>query len=117
MPFASVARGDFRWTDGEDEVRWVKSSSFGRRAFCSQCGTPLQVQVAHQPETVDFPIVTLDDPDAIAPAFHIFWDSKVDWFDPADDLPRHGKFRPETRGLKSADPPDESSLTGGRRDR
>ena len=113
MPFASVPTGDFAWTGGEELVRWFDSSSFGRRAFCSRCGTPLQVMVAHQPETVDFPIVTLDDPNAVEPQFHIFWGSRIGWFDPGDDLPRHDKFRPDTRGLEGTEPPDDSSLSGG----
>ena len=114
MPFASVPTDHFIWTDGEPAVRWVKTSNFGQRAFCAECGTPLQVKVEHQPETVDFPIVTLDDPNTIQPEFHIFWGSKVGWFDPGDDLPRHEKFRPNTRGLEGTEPPDDSSLSGGR---
>jgi hypothetical protein len=111
MAFASVPRDDFVWSD--KEPRWIQSSTFGRRAFCGECGTPLQVQVDHQPETIDFPIATLDEPDTIAPEFHIFWGSKVAWFNPGDDLPRHDRFRPDTRGLKGTEPPDDSSLAGG----
>src|SRR5215208_1995108 len=77
MAFTCVPREDFAWTEGGEQVRWVKTSSFGRRAFCGKCGSPLQVQVDHQPETLDFPIVTLDEPDAVAPEFHIFWGGKV----------------------------------------
>jgi|SRR5687767_4796383 len=115
MAFASVPAGDFTWSDGEQSVRWLDSSSFGRRAFCGNCGTPLQVRVAHQPETVDFPVVTLDDPNSAPPEFHIFWSSKVAWFDPGDGLPRHEKFRPGTRGLEGTEPPDDTSLSGGGR--
>ena len=115
MAFASVPAGDFEWIEGQDQVRWIDSSSFGRRAFCANCGTPLQVRVAHQPETVDFPVVTLDDPGSAPPGFHIFWSSRVAWFDPGDELPRHEKFRPDTRGLAGSEPPDESSLVGGNR--
>jgi hypothetical protein len=113
MAFASVAKDDFAWTSGEDQVRWLKSSSFGERAFCGHCGTPLQVRVKYQSETVDFPVVTLDEPDACPPEFHIFWGSKVAWFNPGDDLPKHQKFRPDTRGLEGTEPLDDSSLTGG----
>ena len=113
-PFASLPTDDFIWIEGESTVRWIKSSSFGQRAFCAECGTPLQVRVDHQPETIDFPIVTLDDPNTIQPEFHIFWGSKVRWFDPGDDLPRHQRFRPNTRGLEGTEPPDDSSLSGGR---
>jgi hypothetical protein len=111
MAFASVPAGDFEWTRGEP--KWLKTSSFGKRAFCSDCGTPLQVRVDHQPETVDFPIVTLDEPDGIRPEFHIFWESRVPWFNPGDDLPKHEEFRPDTRGLEGTEPPDNSSMAGG----
>ena len=117
MPFASVPDGDFVWTKGESDVRWIETSSFGKRAFCSRCGTPLQVKVDHQPETIDFPVVTLDDPEVVKPEFHIFFGSKVGWYDPGDNLPRHEKFRPDTRGLEGTEPPDESSLAGGSHDR
>jgi hypothetical protein len=113
MAFTSVPADDFAWTEGEDRLRWLKSSSFGHRAFCEACGTPLMIKVEHQPDTVDFPIATLDEPDAVEPAFHIFWGSKLSWFNPGDDLPKHEKFRPNTRGLSGIEPPDESSLSGG----
>jgi hypothetical protein len=113
MPFASVPTADFAWTKGEDMVRWFDSSSFGKRAFCGGCGTALQVRVSHQPDTVDFPVATLDHPEATPPEFHIFWSSKVGWFEPGDGLPRHNRFRPATRGLEGTEPPDDSSLAGG----
>ena len=64
-------------------------------------------------DTVDFPITSLDEPDGVRPEFHIFWGSRVAWFDPGDDLPKHEKFRPNTRGLEGTEPPDDSSLSGG----
>jgi hypothetical protein len=106
MVFASVGADDLVWTMGADKVKSVESSSFGHRTFCGECGTPFLMKVNHQPQTVDFSVATLDDPDAIAPAFHIFWGSKIAWFEPADDLPRHEKFRPDTRGLAGTEPPE-----------
>jgi hypothetical protein len=106
MVFASVPAGDFRCSKGEEDVRRVQSSSFGHREFCSRCGTPFLMRVDHQPETVDFSVATLDNPDGVAPGFHIFWGSRIEWFDPGDGLPRHEKFRPDTRGLEGTDPPD-----------
>ena len=105
MVFASVPAGDLVWTQGADKVRSFPSSSFGRREFCGECGTPFLMKVDHQPETVDFSVATLDEPDRVAPAFHIFWESRIAWFEPKDTLPRHEKFRPETRGLEGTDPP------------
>lgn len=107
MVFATVPDGDLVWTRGADQVKSVRSSSFGHRAFCSECGTPFLMKVDHQPETVDFSVATLDDPGAIAPGFHIFCSSKVQWFEPSDGLPRHEKFRPDTRGLYGTEPPGD----------
>ena len=106
MVFASVADGDLVWTKGADRVKSAASSSFGHRSFCGDCGTPFLMQVDHQPETVDFSVSTLDDPQSVAPGFHIFWSSRIGWFEPRDDLPRHAKFRPDTRGLEGTEPPE-----------
>jgi hypothetical protein len=115
MAFASVIRGDWVAHEGGDRIRTIRTSNFGHRSSCAECGTPLYVEVDHQPDTRDFSIVTLDDPNAIAPEFHIFWSSKVAWFNPGDGLPKHEKFRPDTRGLEGTEPPDDSSLSGGGR--
>jgi len=112
MAFATVEDGDWVATQGADSIKSVASSSFGHRTFCAECGTPLCIKVDHQPETVDFSIITLDDTGAITPGFHIFWSSRAPWF-PADDLPKYDKFRPDTRGLEGTKPPDRSSLVGG----
>jgi hypothetical protein len=106
MAFASVPAGDYVVTAGAERVKSFRSSHFGRRSFCGNCGTPLLVEVDHQPETVDFSIATLDDPDAVPPGFHIFYASRIAWFDPGDDLPRHARFRPDTRGLEGTEPPE-----------
>ena len=106
MVFASVPDGDLAFTLGGDKVKTFPSSSFGHRTFCAECGTPLYMKVDHQPETIDFPVATLDEPDAVPPGFHIFHASKIGWFETADDLPRHQRFRPDTRGLKGTEPPD-----------
>ena len=105
MVFSSVPVDDLVFTKGADRVKTFKSSSFGFRRFCGECGTPFTMEVDHQPETVDFSVATLDDPSAVAPGFHIFWGSRIGWFDPADTLPRHHRFRPDTRGLEGTDPP------------
>ena len=105
MVFASVPDGDMVFVAGGEKVKSFKSSSFGHRIFCGECGTPLAMRVDHQPETVDFSVATLDEPDLVAPGFHIFWSSRIDWFEPGDDLPRHERFRPDTRGLEGTEPP------------
>jgi len=105
MVFATVPEGDLVWTAGADNLRTFASSGFGHRTFCGTCGTPFLMKVNHQPETVDFSVATLDDPERIAPGFHIFWGSRIGWFEPGDGLPRYEKFRPDTRGLDGTEPP------------
>lgn len=105
MVFASVPVGDLVFTKGGDKVKRFQSSDFGHRLFCGECGTPFAMQVDHQPETIDFSVATMDEPDTLAPGFHIFHASKIAWFETADDLPRHGRFRRDTRGLEGTERP------------
>ena len=105
MVFASVPAGHLVWTKGGDTEKSFASSSFGHRSFCGECGTPFRMKCDHQPERVDFSAAPRDDPDVIGPDFHIFPASKIVWFDTKDDLPRHAKFRPDTRGLDGTEPP------------
>ena len=105
MAFATVRTGDFRYDQGENLVASFESSSFGRRYFCSHCGTPLYVHATHQPDTLDFSLATLDEPDAVVPGFHIFYASRIGWAPAGDTLPRHDRFRPDTRGLENGNPP------------
>ena len=97
MAFASVPVTDYVVEQGE--VATVRSSDFGHRGFCARCGTPLYMPVDHQPETIDFSVATLDQPDRVPPGFHIFYASRIAWAEAGDDLPRHDGFRPNTRGL------------------
>jgi hypothetical protein len=102
MAFATVPIGDFTFTQGAELVGKVASSDFGHRRFCTRCGTPFLMQVDHQPETVDFSIATLDAPDGVTPGFHIFYASRIAWAEAGDTLPRHDRFRPDTRGLSKS---------------
>ncbi|WP_137709009.1 GFA family protein [Sphingobium sp. RSMS] len=111
MAFATVPVGDFRIVAGERAVR--RSSDFGERGFCAACGTPLTMQVDHQPDTIDFTIATLDDPSALAPQFHIWDASRIAWFEMADALPRHAGFRPDTVGLDDGVSGGDSSASRG----
>ena len=106
MAFASVRSGEWTVTQGEEHIRRMRSSSFAERLFCERCGTPLAIDYDIQPETFDFSVITLDEPSLIRPAFHIFWSSRLAWFDPGDELPKYDRFRPNTVGLEGTEPPD-----------
>jgi hypothetical protein len=97
LAFATVPLDKFLVVKGEPAKR--RSSSFGERWFCRDCGAQLAMHVDHQPDTIDFTLASLDDPQIIAPAFHIFTADRIGWFETADALPRHAGFRRDTRGL------------------
>jgi len=56
------------------------------------------MRVDHPPETIDFPLATLDDLSAISPRFHIWMESRISWFKVRDTWPRHRECRPDTPG-------------------
>lgn len=97
MAFATVPLDDYLVEQGA--IATLASSDFGQRGFCRDCGTPLFMRVDHQPDTIDFTIATLDRPDPVVPDYHIFYGSRIGWAETGDDLPRHDRFRPDTRGL------------------
>ena len=105
LVFATVPCDDFVIEQGMERIGRIRSSDFGSRRFCTACGTPLTMQVDHQPDTVDFTVATLGAPDDVRPAFHIFQDEAIGWAETADTLPRHAGFRPATRGLPGDAPP------------
>lgn len=97
LAFATVPLNDFSLLSETPGKR--KSSWFGERWFCRNCGTQLCMHVRHQPATIDFTLGSLDAPSRIHPTFHIFYGSRVPWFECADLLPRYEEFRPDTPGL------------------
>ena len=97
LAFATVPLGNFAILQGTPQRR--RSTSFGERWFCGDCGSQLAMHVDHQPDTIDFTIASLDKPAAVRPTFHIFFAERVSWFDPRDTFARHDGFRPDTRGL------------------
>lgn len=87
-------------TAGQENVGSFASTEFGTRTFCSACGSPLTIHVRHQPDEIDIAAGTLDDPEEVAPAFHIYAADAPSWMPMIAFLPRFKALRPSTRGLK-----------------
>lgn len=92
MVFASVPSADFVVERGSEQIRRYRSSEKAERWFCGACGTPLLFH-AIDGATNDFSIATLDDPEAVVPAFHIYYASRIEWAAAADDLPQYPRGR------------------------
>lgn len=58
------------------------------RAFCGRCGTPLTYRNAKRAGELDITICSLDAPDAIVPADHIWMQDAPAWDRPRDGLPQ-----------------------------
>ena len=99
LVFTTVPVADFVVEQGREAIGTTRPTDFGERQFCTRCGTPLTIAVDFQPETIDVAAATLDEPEKVKPGFHIFYASRIAWAEAGDSLPRHGEFRPETRGL------------------
>lgn len=88
MAFASVPVENYLVEQGADTIRRYQSSDNAERWFCGKCGTPLLFRELDG-ATHDFSIATLDRPETVEPAFHIFYASHIPWAEPADDLPKY----------------------------
>lgn len=92
MVFASVPSADFVVDAGGEAIRRYPSSDKAERWFCGECGTPLLFREL-EGATHDFSLATLDDPGAVVPGFHIYYESRIAWAEATDDLPRYPRGR------------------------
>ncbi|MFQ6005334.1 MAG: GFA family protein [Woeseia sp.] len=92
LPWVSFATGSIAYTEGSPKI--YKSSGFGQREFCPECGSQIAYRRTDNPATVEINAGTLDDPSAMMPEHHIWCDSQLPWFDTADDLPRYPEWGP-----------------------
>src|SRR5207248_1778323 len=67
------------------------------RQLCAACGTALTFRETARPGSVDVTVGSMDHPDAIVPAAHIWTASQLAWLRLGDDLPRHAGADPAER--------------------
>lgn len=93
LPWASFATDSFAYVQGEPVG--YRSSPRGQREFCRKCGSQLTFRDAQTPGVVDVNIGTLSEPAAVSPTYHIWYASRIDWFETTDDLPRYPGALPD----------------------
>jgi class 3 adenylate cyclase len=94
------------------EPKYYKSSPFGERGFCPNCGSPMTMRY-YPLESEGILAVfaaTLDHPEDFAPTYHGGTESQMPWLDIHDDLPRrcvvdsiNARTRWETAGISNPD--------------
>jgi hypothetical protein len=86
------ARRDSLTLSGEQNLAGYESSSGMVRQFCKSCGGQILIRTEEAPEVYFVALGSLDAGQSPGHATgeekHIFWESKVSWYDPSDDLPK-----------------------------
>ena len=96
--FAGFPAEAFRYTHGEPT--YYQSSPWGKRGFCANCGSPIDMSYVDDPEAGVL-IGTLDHPEDWPPdSGHLGIESKVPWHVITDDLPQ--KRADEDEDIKAA---------------
>lgn len=91
LPFLGVRSAGFRYTEGAP-VDYASSPSV-TRSFCGRCGSPLTYRRHDAPDALDIMTVSLDDPNAIPPTFHVWTSEALAWDRLAGDLASYPRFR------------------------
>lgn len=91
LPFATFPAGAFAFTRGEPAE--FHSSPSVTRGFCRRCGSPLTYRDDAEPDHIDVMTCSLDDPEALAPGFHVWVGHKLAWERVAAGLPAYETTR------------------------
>ena len=94
--WAYVEWQNFRWIQGESQLKRYPSSPTVTRTFCKVCGSPLQF-VAEGGTQAAFGLAlgTVDGDPGCKPMRHVMVGSKASWFDIADLLPQSEGAAPD----------------------
>ncbi len=90
VAWASVDADRFVLTRGA--LREHRSSQCVARGFCAECGTSITYAHEGRPDDLDVAIATLDQPNALAPACHVWVSEKLAWVEIGDGLPQFEEF-------------------------
>jgi hypothetical protein len=82
----AVPPANLRYTKGAPKT--YRASSRASREFCGDCGTYLLFREDDPTASLGVNTATLDEPARVPPAFHIWHESHIAWFDTNDSFPR-----------------------------
>jgi len=91
--YTSVATKDEIDIDGGNALRWFESSPGVYRGFCQNCGSTLFIREDKTP-VIDIAPGSLDEMPELKVTRHIWVDSKGDYYEIEDELPRYPESRP-----------------------
>ncbi len=90
VTWCSFPRTDFEVTQGAP-----RELEFGGRlrGFCADCGTTLTFRSSPEREEMDVTVSSLDHPEAVTPADHIWVEDRLSWIALGDGLPAQARNR------------------------
>ncbi|WP_375056742.1 GFA family protein [Zobellella sp. DQSA1] len=109
LAWLTVAISGFDYRRGTPAA--FDSSPHSQREFCPHCGTQLAFRRRQHATTVDVTLASLDHPARLAPQYHIWRQSRIDWFETADALPRYENAGPDHHG-DALTGPDSATPSG-----
>jgi hypothetical protein len=86
LSFVHFPVAAFTWLKREPEK--YRSSRYAERGFCPDCGSTLSMHEAVLADRVQVTLGSLDHPERVRPQDHVWVQSRIPWFDVADELPR-----------------------------
>ena len=91
VPWVTFAKKDVEFA-ATPPARY-QSSPKATRGHCVRCGTSLTSEHDEHPDHVDITVATLDEPDTLPPAAHIWVSHKLPWVILNDGLPQYPEWR------------------------
>jgi hypothetical protein len=89
VTWTAVPLKQFKITAGEEQLtRYECGPPKGVRNFCRNCGSQLFCQV--EEDVIDIAVAALHGPIDRLPEEHYYYDSRADWVEINDDLPKLG---------------------------
>ncbi len=79
----------FAYVKGAPKIH--RASNHAGREFCGDCGTYLVFREDDETQTLSVNTASLDNPMLSPPAFHIYCESRIGWFDTMDEFPRYDR--------------------------
>ena len=90
-PLAGIPRTKLKLTSGHDTLLIHGEEKGAHDVHCRKCGS-LLFSVVREGLVAHVAMGSLVDVPGIRPSSHIFVGSKADWYEIADDLPKHKAF-------------------------
>lgn len=91
---SEIERSNFKIVSGGELIREFESTQGKFRAFCKECGSPIYSRRDSIPDKLRIRLGLMDTRIDIKPSFHIFTDSKAEWYEICEGLPQYPEYEP-----------------------